>query len=310
MSGDYQLVRLNNGICSVRSLVDDETFHPVIGPVAEAEALYVNQLRLRDRLNNHSGEFVIWDVGLGAAANAIVALRATREISGRLRLVSFDNTAEPLEFALQHSAALGYFDGYENQTAELLRTKRVEFENGKLKVDWEFQLGDFPALLERRASVPPAQRARQREQDAASLSPGAGRRDACPTLPAPHAIFYDAFSPARNPAMWTLPVFQNLFRALDPARPCALTTYSRSTLLRVTLLLAGFFVGAGHATGTKEETTIAANTLDMIAEPLNARWLARALRSHSAEPLREPVYSRKPLSSATAEQLRRHAQFN
>ena len=67
-SARYQLVRLNNGICSVRSLADAETFHPVVGPVAEAEALYVNQLKLRERLQNHSGEFVIWDVGLGAAA--------------------------------------------------------------------------------------------------------------------------------------------------------------------------------------------------------------------------------------------------
>ena len=109
--------------------------------------------------------------------------------------------------------------------------------------------------------------------------------------------------------MWTLPVFQHLFRALDPGRPCALTTYSRSTMIRATLLLAGFFVGVGHATGLKEETTIAANTLDLIAEPLKARWLDRALRSDSAEPLHEPVYSRKPLSPAAAEPMRRHPQF-
>ena len=109
--------------------------------------------------------------------------------------------------------------------------------------------------------------------------------------------------------MWTLPVFENLFLALDPAQPCALTTYSRSTLLRTTLLLAGFFVGVGHATGLKEETTIAANTLALIAEPLNLRWLERALRSDSAEPLREPVYRRAPLATATAEKLRRHPQF-
>ena len=61
--------------------------------------------------------------------------------------------------------------------------------------------------------------------------------------------------------MWTLPLFENLFRALDPARPCALTTYSRSTMIRATLLLAGFFVGTGQATGLKEETTMAANSL-------------------------------------------------
>jgi hypothetical protein len=81
-------------------------------------------------------------------------------------------------------------------------------------------------------------------------------------------------------------------------------------LIRATLLLAGFFVSVGRATGLKEETTVAANSLDLIAEPLNARWLGRALRSHSAEPLHEAVYSRKPLSPDTAEKLRRHPQFN
>jgi tRNA U34 5-methylaminomethyl-2-thiouridine-forming methyltransferase MnmC len=307
---DYQLVRLNNGICSVRSLADDETFHPVIGPVAEAEALYVNQLRLRERLQNHPGEFVIWDVGLGAAANALTVLRATRGIACRIRLVSFDHTLEPLNFALKHAADLGYFGGYENHLKEFLRAHRVEFQDGSQSVNWELRHGDFPALLERRAGVSPAQRARQGEQETASLSLGEGRRDACPTLPAPHAILFDAYSPARNPAMWTLPLFKNLFQRLDPQRPCALPTYSRSTILRVTLLLAGFFVGVGHATGLKEETTIAANTLKLIADPLNARWLNRALRSHSAEPLREPVYSRAPLSPVTVEGLRRHPQFS
>jgi len=33
---------------------------------------------------------VIWDIGLGGAANAIAALRATREISSRLRIFSFE----------------------------------------------------------------------------------------------------------------------------------------------------------------------------------------------------------------------------
>ena len=63
----YKLVRLASGDYSVHSLAHQETFHPVIGPVAEAEALYLKQLRLGDRLKEHKGEFVIWDVGLGAA---------------------------------------------------------------------------------------------------------------------------------------------------------------------------------------------------------------------------------------------------
>ena len=129
------------------------------------------------------------------------------------------------------------------------------------------------------------------------------------SLPAPHAMLFDPFSPAKNPAMWMLPLFTNLFRLLDPARPCALATYSRSTMTRVALLLAGFYVGAGHATGEKEETTIAANTLELIGEPLDRRWLERARRSHSAEPLWESVYRQARLALATWEGLQRHPQF-
>ena len=283
----YQLVHLRNGTCSVRSLADYETFHPVIGPVAEAEALYVNQLRLRERLKNHTGEFVIWDVGLGAAANALTVLRATREIACDIRLVSFDRTIEPLEFALKNAGALGYFGGYENHLKEFLRAHRVAFQDGGQTVEWEFHLGDFPTFLSN---------SKLKTQNSKFT-------------PAPHAILFDAYSPAKNPAMWTLPLFANLFQLLDPQRPCALPTYSRSTILRVTLLLAGFFVGVGHATGEKEETTIAANTLDLLAEPLDRRWLERARRSHSAEPMMEPVYHCAPLSAESWERLQAHPQF-
>ena len=283
----YQLVRLNNGICSVRSLADAETFHPVVGPVAEAEALYVNQLKLRERLKNHIGEFVIWDVGLGAAANSLTVLRATRDLTCQIRLVSFDHTLEPLKFALQHAADLGYFGGYEKHLQEFIREQRVTFHDGGQAVKWEFHLGDFPALLQK-----------------------AGSRKQKVEMPAPDAILFDAYSPARNPAMWTLPLFTHLLQQLDPQRPCAMPTYSRSTILRVTLLLAGFFVGVGHATGEKEETTIAANDLRLIAEPLDARWLARARRSHSAEPMVEPVYRIAPLSETSWQKLAAHPQFS
>ena len=193
--------------------------------------------------------------------------------------------------------------GYENQIAELLQKQGVEFKNGKLAVAWEFRLGDFPAMISRCSQGDEAHHSRKREQ---LEPPYVG----CYKLPQPHAIFFDAFSPAKNPAMWTLPLFQNLFRSLEPARPCALTTYSRSTLIRATLLLAGFFVGVGHPTGMKEETTIAANRIELIDEPLDARWLIRAARSDNAEPLRDPVYHRKKLSPETLKRLRKHSQFN
>ena len=98
----YKLVRLASGDYSLHSESYRETFHPVIGPVAEAEALYLNQLRLVERLQQHEGEFVIWDVGLGSAANVLTALRGTQKVRSRLHLLSFDQTLEPLEFGFRH----------------------------------------------------------------------------------------------------------------------------------------------------------------------------------------------------------------
>ncbi len=279
-AGGYQLVQLKNGTWSVRSEAEGETFHPVIGPVAEAEALYVRQLRLAERFAATTGEFVVWDVGLGAAANVLTALRALAGGAGVLRVVSFDHTLEPLRFALQSAERLGFLDGFEAPIAELLARGSARFTLGALHVHWEARLGDFPALL--------------------ATADAAG-------WPAPHAILFDAYSPARNAAMWTRPLFARL-RELAGAE-CTLATYSRATILRTTLLLAGWFVGAGHATGEKEETTLAATRRELLGEPLAAAWLDRVRRSTSAEPLELPVYRQAPLSETNWELLIRHPQF-
>jgi queuine tRNA-ribosyltransferase len=323
-TASYRLVTLANGARSVRSLVDDETFHPGIGPVAEAEALYVRQLRLPERARAACGDFVLWDVGLGAAANALTAIRlihnhlidhsaaarAARPLQ-RLRLVSFDRTCDALAFALQHTAELGYLTGYEDALAELTQRRRAAFGDGLLQVEWTLVLGDFPTSLSlSRDSRTEESERRSLIRRKVDLSPGAGSETGAPSaLPAPHAILFDPHSPKANPDMWTVPLYANLFHRLDPRRPCALATFTRSTMARVAMLLGGFFVGAGHPSGLKEETTVAANRLTLLDQPLDCRWLEKVRRSDSAEPLWEPVYRRAPLSPATWEQLRRHPQF-
>ena len=309
----YRLVQLANGAYAVHSLVFNEKMHPGLGPAAEAETLYVGQLKFRKRLRQHQGEHVIWDVGLGAAANAIAVLRAAREFSWPLRLVSFDDTLEPLEFALSHAEALRYLNGYEEPAKAILEDGQVRFANGGHEVKWEFHPGDFPSLL----ALELQRRSPNRSASTVGVQASACDRDRLkPELQRaesefgiPHAILFDAFSPAKNPAMWTLPLFTNLFRLLDPKRPCNLTSYSRSTMFRVTLLLAGFFVGRGIPTGLKEETTVAANTLELIDAPLDRKWLERARRSSSAEPMYEPVYWRAPLAPGNWEKLSAHPQF-
>jgi hypothetical protein len=290
---DYCLVYLRNGACSVRALAEAETFHPVIGPAMEAEALYVRQLRLPERVREASGEFVIWDVGLGAAANALTVIRLVREglkeKPAQLRLVSFDLTTDAAAFALEHGVELGYVAGYESALAELIKNHSVKFGDDLLQVEWTLEPGDFPSFISR------SSRGNEAHSEKSEISP--------------HAILFDPHSPKKNPAMWTATLFADLFRRLDPERPCALATYTRSTMARVALLLGGFFVGVGRPSGLKEETTVAANRPDLLDEPLDRRWLERAKGSHSAEPLSGPVYRQAPLSPETWEKLRQHPQF-
>ncbi|MBC8096705.1 MAG: hypothetical protein H7Y43_12925 [Akkermansiaceae bacterium] len=288
----YKLVQLRNGTHSVHSLAEAETFHPGIGPAAEAEALHVRQLRLAERIGQTPEPLVIWDIGLGAAANALTAIDIIQKnlaVSNvqpqsappkKLRIVSFDQTTEAAAFALQHAAELAYPIGYETELAALIQNHSTVFSREGLQIEWTLELGDFPSKI--------------RNQKIA---------------PAPHAILFDPHSPKKNPAMWTVQLFTDLFRQLDPARPCSLANFTRSTLARTAMLLGGFFVGVGHASGLKEETTVAANRMELLAEPLEQLWLERAKRSGSAEPLREPVYQQAPVSAETWERLRQHPQF-
>lgn len=280
---DYEIVRLANGVHSVRSKAENETFHPVLGPLDEARELYVDQLGFREKIVRVQREFVVWDIGLGAAGNVLALLISSHGTRSRLRILSFDRTLEPLEVAIQHADELIYPRDYVSELQQLAREKHVRIERGYREIEWQVNVGDFPQLV------------------------AAAEAKAWPK---PDAILFDAFSPAKNPAMWTLPLFRRMYELLDPQRPCAMPTYSRSTMLRVTLLLAGFFVGVGRPIAEKEETTIAANDLSLIEEPLPISWLKRARNSTCAEPLVEPVYTRAPLSEASWDKLRAHPQFN
>jgi tRNA U34 5-methylaminomethyl-2-thiouridine-forming methyltransferase MnmC len=279
---EYELARLKNGVYSVRSRAEDETFHPVVGPVAEAKELYVDQLHLPRRIAEANDVFTIWDIGLGAAANVLTVINEAGGAAGNLRVLSFDHTLAPLQFAIQHARELDYPKEFASELSDLAEKKHVSFSRGKLAVEWQVLVHDFPSLVASKAAE---------------------------LWPKPDAILFDAFSPAKNPAMWTLPLFTRLHQLLDPTRPCAMPTYSRSTMLRVTLLLAGFYVGTGRSIAEKDQTTIAANTLDLIESPLDHTWLKRAQNSTCAEPLLEPRYERQPLSVNSLKKLLSHRQF-
>jgi tRNA U34 5-methylaminomethyl-2-thiouridine-forming methyltransferase MnmC len=276
MSSDaFELITLKSGHTSLRLLSNRETFHPVIGPEAEARALHVEQQQLVERSRRHD-PFIIWDVGLGAAANALSAIETLQAGPGRIELHSFDHTLAPLHFACAHAEQLVYIQPYRAAVDELIRKGSVRIG----RIHWYLHVADFRRSL--------------------------GRFD----LPAPHAIFYDPYSATSNTEMWTLEHFQSLRRVLREDRPCLLTNYTRSTAVRSTWLLAGFYVGIGVGIGEKDQTTIASNHLELLERPLPASWLKQVQASQNANPLRETGSVYGPMSATDFETLQRHPQFH
>lgn len=280
----FELVALANGGHSLRSHANGQTFHPVIGPMAEAQGLHVRGTRLVERANAlpPGEELVVWDVGLGAAANALAAIQALAAGYTRtepIRLTSYDRSLTALEFALRHAKALGYPCGYEGALQDLLSQRATVLPIGGTQVHWQVVVNDFTRLNGEWSS------------------------------PAPHAVFYDPYSPTVNPEMWTLELFTSLRAGLREDTPCLLTNYTRSTAVRVTLLLAGFYVGVGPHIGEKDETTVTTNDPALLERPLPGEWLeGKVYASTNAAPLRENG-ARGPINPEDFERLQGHPQF-
>jgi hypothetical protein len=279
----FEIVTVRSGARTLRSRGSGETFHPVLGPLGEARELHLRQQHLLQRASLAPGRFVIWDVGLGAAANAIAVLDLFRDFRGSagVELHSFDQTLAPLRFALDHADELGYLDSCSGLLEAL-----PDSAQSAGPVRWQLHLGDFCELVR------------------------PGPTTALVDLPAPHAILYDPYSLVSNRAMWMLEHFTNLRACCAPDRPCLLTNYTRSTAARVTLLLAGFFVGHGVPVADKSETTVAATHLELLDSPLDHRWLKRVRRSSEAAPLRGSGGADGAISPADYDALTRHPQFS
>lgn len=236
----HDLVRTKTGALAVRSLEADEVMHPGVGPMIEAEQLYVRQSHLRERLAE--GPLVVFDVGMGAASNALAARRAAMDTPAAvLDLISFERDLDALTVALAEPEAFGF----QGEPGEATRTLLTDGRHEYARVRWQLRHGD---LLQ-------------------ALATESLRAD---------IVFWDPFSPKTNPDLWTVAAFTAIRRVAGPR--CTLFTYSASTTVRLALLLAGWAVGVGQAIGEKAMTTAAAIELADLANPLARAWLRRLHR--------------------------------
>ena len=232
--------------------------HSRTPPMDEARSRYIAQSRLASRLREDTNEpLVIWDVGLGAAANAMAAVECYEALAleGRVRpmhIVSFENDLDSLRLALKNNDRFPYLR-HAGPPAILKNATWVSKQQELLS--WQLHEGDFLDLLAQ--AVPP------------------------------DLVFYDMFSGKTCAPAWTEDAFRAML-AICGSRDVELFTYTCSTASRVAMLGAGWGVARGRNAGDKEETTIAFTHLDKARERgrdvLAAEWLKKWNRSAAKFP--------------------------
>src|SRR3984957_7394847 len=258
--GRYEVI-IRDGTGHIREMTSGEVMHSFNDPAEEARSLYIEQSRLVEHLTEPAAApLVVWDVGLGAASNAMAAIQAVEATRGRRRLplVSFENDLDSLKLALRHPA---WFKHLRHAAPRGLLAEN-RWSNAAAGVDWLLLRGDF------NATKFPA--------------------------PLPDVIFFDPFSFKTDGALWTLAAFRELADLLS-VTAAELFTYTYSTSVRAALLAAGFYVARGRGTGPKAETTIVltpraavdADGRELLhgRELLGGEWLAKWQRSDARAPL-------------------------
>jgi queuine tRNA-ribosyltransferase len=287
--GDYEVHVAPEGFGSIRHIASGETMHAHTSPIEEARALYVEQAQVRERVRlsgnadpSVAEPLVIWDVGLGAAANAIAAIHCYQEEADTgtvrgLRIVSFENDLDALRLACRNIKHFPYLR--HGGPGGLL--ERGAWNSKKYPgLHWNLVAGDF------------------RESMATAAHP-------------PELIFFDPFSGRTHAEAWTLDSFRRLFAACAD-RDVELFTYSASTAARAAMLGAGFYVAKGRATDVKSESTIAFTEAALKRgkalrhDLLGVSWLSRWKRSHARLPSDVP----EEAGGSFEDLILRHPQFS
>ncbi len=274
--GDFIVRYSEKGFYSIQQKSSGEIMHSVNPPMVEARDLYLTQSQILSRIEEiEKPELVIWDVGLGAATNAMSVIHAYEKSAAQkskrpVHLVSFEIDLDPLRLAHQAPKCFPYL---QHPAVEALLNQKF-WKSETLPLRWTLISGDF---VEKIAEAP-----------------------------APDLIFFDPFSYKTNPRLWGQETLKKVYEHCRN-HPVELFTYSASTSFRAALLSVGFFVGRGVGTGPKSETTLATNTrrCDADYRLIDTEWLKRWSKSSAKYPFDLPLEDQ----SAFHERILRHPQW-
>ncbi|MBN1495797.1 MAG: hypothetical protein JXA07_03455 [Spirochaetes bacterium] len=228
--------------------------HSLSGAYEEALLKHVRPSGILER---ETDSLSVLDVGFGLGYNVLALIASLLEVGykGKLSVVSLERDRKLLPFLEQIV--------FSDQRDEIYSVIRSAYSKGCLRsnsLSLDILFGDARSFVR-------------------SLPDGAY-----------DAIFFDPFSPARNPELWSFHFFREMFRLMNES--AILTTYSSAPQVRGALTAVGFIIGRGPAVGGKREGTLASKT-DLIA-PLSKIDMAALTDNIRSVPYRDEHLSEDP----------------
>lgn len=272
----YTIEVLNNGVVSFRHTQSGEILHGNVGPEKEAHELYIEASGL---IQCQQSSITIFEVGTGCAAQLLALLDFMAENSTirQLKVFSFDLEKEGISAVLSAREQFPAAQRHKNFLEKALESNHFcwKFEHGS-QMEWSFIEGDFRETLVNFS---------RSHNTAADF------------------IFYDFFSPASHPWLWTYELFSTL-KTLSHSNT-RLVTYSSATCVKAALLAAGWYVGTTIASGKKAQSIFAAGSLSNIESPLPRKFISTFTLSHKPYCDAETSESKATIS----EKVKTHPQF-
>jgi queuine tRNA-ribosyltransferase len=242
----------------IRDPALNEQMHRGNDPDAEARLLYVEQTQVaRTASSSTTKELVIWDLGMGAAHNAMAALRTIESLETRtdlkVELISFENDLDALRLSTKYAQ---YFPHLRHAAPHQILSQGA-FSSRTHPFDWRLIIGD---MLETIAAAP-----------------------------GPDVVMFDPFSSLSHPQFWETDFLIRL-RGCASTRGFVLSTYSSATAFRAALLASGYWVFEGVLTGGSRPSTFAfshfmpTHPAWVESQRLKGEWLQRWRRSSTRFP--------------------------
>jgi len=223
----YEIVRTNDGHPTLFSKHFDELCHSNVGSYEETLFNYINALEIIKILKTQK-EITILEMGFGVGIGLLVTLDEyfRHQIDSRMSYHSLEIDEGlfywSLENVFKEKPYYAWMNHYRIIEENGFKVFNIDYQNIQINI----HIGDARKVTKH------------------LLKTMAGSVD---------AFYQDPFSPSKNPLLWTVEWFKDLYKL--GAWNAVLSTYSASTLIRKSLLLSDWQFGNYLGYGTKRGMT-------------------------------------------------------